>query len=145
VRRWALVLVVALAAACSAPAKKKSSGGRGTSSSSIRFESGATQRGKATWYGGRHHGGPTASGERFDKNAMTAAHKSLPMNSRVRVTHSKTGRTVTVRINDRGPYGKGRIIDLSEAAARRLGILDEGVAPVVIEVISVGKRKAKRR
>jgi rare lipoprotein A len=90
----------------------------------------------ATWYGGRHHGGPTASGERFDKNAMTAAHLTFPMNTRVRVTHQKTGKTVVVRINDRGPYGnKKRIIDVSEAAAKKLGIIREGVAPVTIEVV----------
>jgi rare lipoprotein A len=143
-RRLVLVVLLAIAVGCGAPAKKSSSGGGRRPSSSIRNEVGSTQRGKATWYGGRHHGGPTASGERFDKNAMTAAHKTLPMNTRVRVTHAKTGRSVTVRINDRGPYGKGRIIDVSEAAATRLGILDEGVAPVVVEVVTPGKRKAKK-
>jgi rare lipoprotein A len=97
---------------------------------------GSTQKGMATWYGGRHHGGPTASGERFDKNKLTAAHRTLPMNTRVRVTHAKSGRSVVVRINDRGPYGsKKRIIDVSEAAAKKLGIIDEGVAPVVVEVV----------
>ena len=98
---------------------------------------GTVQRGFATWYGGSLHGGPTASGERFNKYKMTAAHLTLPMNTRVRVTHAKTGRSVVVRINDRGPYGgKKRIIDISEAAAKQLGIIDEGVAPVVIEVIA---------
>lgn len=98
---------------------------------------GTVQRGFATWYGGSLHGGPTASGERFNKHKMTAAHLTLPMNTRVRVTHAKTGRSVEVRINDRGPYGnRKRIIDVSEAAAKRLGIIDEGVAPVVIEVIA---------
>ena len=89
----------------------------------------------ASWYGGSLHGGPTASGERFDKNAMTAAHRTLPMNTRVRVTSKRNGRTVEVRINDRGPYGKGRIIDLSEAAAKRLDMIDAGVVPVRVEVI----------
>jgi len=97
---------------------------------------GTVQRGYATWYGGGLHGGPTASGERFNKFKMTAAHRTLPMNTKVKVTHAKTGRSVVVRINDRGPYGsRSRIIDLSEAAAKKLGIIDEGVAPVVIEVI----------
>src|SRR5262245_31015566 len=78
------------------------------------------QEGMGTWYGGNHHGGPTASGERFDKFAMTAAHKTLPMNTRVRVTNKRNGKSVELRINDRGPYAKGRIIDVSEAAAKRL-------------------------
>ena len=95
----------------------------------------SVQDGMASWYGGKHHGGPTASGERFDKNAMTAAHRTLPMGTRVRVTNKHNGRVVEVRINDRGPYGKGRIIDLSEAAARRLDMIDAGVVPVRLEVV----------
>ena len=93
------------------------------------------QEGIASWYGGKHHGGPTASGERFNKHAMTAAHRTLPMGTRVRVTNKKNGRTVVVRINDRGPYGKGRIIDLSEAAARQLDMIDAGVVQVRVEVL----------
>jgi rare lipoprotein A len=91
--------------------------------------------GKATWYGKNHHGGPTASGERFDMYAMTAAHKTLPMNSRVRCTNLKNGQSVTVRINDRGPYGKGRVIDLSWAAAQKIDMIDAGVVPVRCEVL----------
>lgn len=106
---------------------------------------GDTQRGKAVWYGGKHHGGPTASGERFDKRAMTAAHRTLPMGSVVRVTNLKNDRQVTVRINDRGPYGKGRIIDVSEAAARKLKMIDAGVVPATIEVLVVGKKKKKKK
>lgn len=93
------------------------------------------QEGMASWYGGKHHGGPTASGERFNKNAMTAAHRHLKMNTRVRVTNKRNGRTVEVRINDRGPYGRGRIIDVSEAAAKKLDMIDDGVVPVRIEVL----------
>jgi len=93
------------------------------------------ERGMATWYGERHQGGQTASGERFDMNAMTAAHKSLRMNTRVRVTNLKNGRQVVVRINDRGPYGRGRIIDLSRAAARSLDMIGDGVVPVTVEVL----------
>jgi rare lipoprotein A len=92
------------------------------------------QNGLASWYGGKHHGGPTASGERFNKNAMTAAHRRLPMNTRVRVTNQRNGRSVIVRINDRGPYGRA-IIDLSEAAARKLDMIEAGVVPVKVEVI----------
>lgn len=97
---------------------------------------GMIQRGYATWYGGSLHGGPTASGERFNKHALTAAHRKLPFGTRVRVTHRNNGKSVIVRINDRGPFGKKqRIIDVSEAAAKRLGMIDEGVAPVTIEVL----------
>jgi rare lipoprotein A len=94
------------------------------------------QEGYASWYGGSLHGGPTASGERFNKNAMTAAHRTLPMQTRVRVTNKRNGRSVVVRINDRGPFGKKtRIIDVSEAAARQLGMIEAGVVPVRLEVV----------
>lgn len=94
------------------------------------------QHGMATFYGDEQQGGPTASGERFDKRKLTAAHRTLPLGTRVRVTNTKNGRSVEVRINDRGPYGnRGRIIDVSEAAAQRLDMIDAGVVPVVVEVL----------
>jgi rare lipoprotein A len=94
------------------------------------------QRGMATFYGGKHHGGPTASGETFNKNRMTAAHRTLRFGTRVRVTNMKNGRSVEVRINDRGPFGnRRRIIDVSEEAARRLGMIEAGVVPVTVEVL----------
>ena len=80
------------------------------------------QRGAASWYGPGFHGRKTANGERFNTHAMTAAHKSLPFGTKVRVVHEKSGRSVVVRINDRGPYAHGRIIDLAQAPARALGI-----------------------
>ncbi|HUJ57070.1 MAG TPA: septal ring lytic transglycosylase RlpA family protein [Kofleriaceae bacterium] len=90
-------------------------------------------RGYASWYGETQM---TASGERFDKHALTAAHRTLPLGTRVRVTNTRNGRSVIVRINDRGPYGHAsRIIDLSEAAARVLGMIDAGVAPVELQVL----------
>jgi rare lipoprotein A (peptidoglycan hydrolase) len=94
--------------------------------------------GMATWYGGGLDGGPTASGERFDKRKLTAAHRSLPFGTIVRVTRDSNHRSVTVRINDRGPFGhdRRRIIDLSEAAARKLDMIGAGVARVTIEVLS---------
>ena len=96
----------------------------------------SVQTGLATWYGGEHQGGPTASGERFNKRALTAAHRTLPMNTRVRVTNQRNGKSVVVRINDRGPYGKkSHIIDVSEAAARELGMIDAGIVPVRVEVM----------
>ncbi len=93
----------------------------------------STASGLASWYGESQM---TASGERFDKHALTAAHRTLPLGTMVRVTNTKNGRSVTVRINDRGPYGgRGRIIDLSEAAARLLDMIDAGVVPVTLEVL----------
>lgn len=92
------------------------------------------QVGVASWYGPGFHGRRTASGERFDQNDLTAAHRNLPLGSEVRVTNLENGRTVTVEINDRGPYVKNRVLDLSKAAARRLGIIENGVAKVRIEV-----------
>lgn len=94
------------------------------------------QRGLATFYGDEQQGGPTASGERFDKRKLTAAHRTLPLGTRVRVTNTRNGRSVEVRINDRGPYGnRSRIIDVSEAAARRLDMISAGVVPVTVEVL----------
>lgn len=90
----------------------------------------AFARGMASWYGPRFHGRRTASGERYDKHALTAAHKTLPFGTRVRVRSVHTGREVVVRINDRGPYQHRRIIDLSRAAMVALGTLERGVTEV---------------
>jgi len=92
-------------------------------------------RGEASWYGPGYHGRTTASGEKFNQNAMTAAHKTLPFNTNVRVTDLATGKSVVVRINDRGPYAKGRIIDLSKRAAERLGMRERGHAQVKLEIV----------
>ncbi|WP_066375393.1 MULTISPECIES: septal ring lytic transglycosylase RlpA family protein [unclassified Anabaena] len=92
-------------------------------------------RGIASFYGRGFAGRPTATGERFNPEAMTAAHRSLPFGTRVRVTNTRNGRSVVVRINDRGPYIRGRIIDLSTGAARVLGMIGSGLAPVKIEVL----------
>lgn len=92
------------------------------------------ERGSASWYGPGFHGRPTASGVRFDQNALTAAHPDLPLGTVATVVNLDNGRSVEVEINDRGPYVEGRVIDLSKAAARRLDIIEAGVAPVRIEV-----------
>lgn len=92
--------------------------------------------GTASWYGRAHQARPTASGESFDMHDLTAAHRTLPLGTRVRVTDLENGRTVVVRITDRGPYVPGRVIDLSYAAAKALGMLDRGLAPVRLEVLS---------
>jgi rare lipoprotein A len=102
------------------------------------FSSGSvlsSAQGWASWYGPGFDGNYTASGEVFNQNALTAAHPSLPMGTQVRVTNLDTGRTVVVRINDRGPYHGGRILDLSAGAARVIGVMDSGVAPIRLEVM----------
>jgi rare lipoprotein A len=92
-------------------------------------------RGIASWYGHPHHGRITASGRRFDMYEFTAAHRTLPMGTRLRVTNLTNGRSVRVTITDRGPFVHGRVIDLSFAAAREIGMLGPGTAPVHLEVL----------
>lgn len=96
--------------------------------------------GLASWYGNTFNGRKTASGERFDMTAMTACHPSLPFGSLVRVVNLKNGRSVIVRITDRGELAEGRIIDLSFAAAEKLAMTNSGLAPVVLNVLSRGPR-----
>jgi rare lipoprotein A len=95
----------------------------------------AVETGRASWYGKAHQGKRTASGERFDMHALTAAHRTLPFGTMVRVTDLKSGRSVDVRINDRGPYRRDRIIDLSYEAARKLGFVSRGTTRVEISVL----------
>lgn len=102
-----------------------------------RARSGYSERGIASWYGPGFHGRATASGESYDMNAMTAAHRTLPFGTVVRVTHRENGRRVEVRINDRGPFVGGRIIDLSRKAAKQLDMIGSGTAPVEIRVIGL--------
>jgi rare lipoprotein A len=91
--------------------------------------------GRASYYAAKFHGRRTANGERFDNGAMTAAHRSLPMGSMVKVTCDRSGRSVTVRVNDRGPFVGNRVIDLSQAAARELGMLQAGTTSVTLELL----------
>ncbi len=117
---------------------------RGTSSYTIRGETyypletgeGYSEEGEASWYGPGFHGKTTANGERYNQNAMTAAHKTLPLGTDVRVTHLENGKSIEVRINDRGPFAHGRIIDLSKRAAEKLDMKDAGTASVRVEAIS---------
>ena len=126
-----------------APAARPGSGAPGVTPP--RHGAGEVQRGLASWYGERHHGGPTASGERFDMHALTAAHRSLRFGTRVRITNEKNGQSVIVRINDRGPFGnRKRIIDVSQRAATELDMIDAGVVPVRVEVLSVPAKKPRR-
>ena len=103
------------------------------------------ETGLATWYGDDWHGKATASGERFNKHKLTAAHRTLPMGTRVRVTNTRNGRWVELRINDRGPYGKRRerIIDVAEVAAKRLDFIAAGVCPIRIEILWQPPNKKK--
>ena len=93
------------------------------------------QIGLASWYGAKHHGKQTANGEIFDVNRLTAAHKTLPLPSLVRVTNLENGRQIVVRVNDRGPFVAGRIIDVSRAVARELGFLSDGTARVRVTFV----------
>lgn len=99
------------------------------SGSAIAYEA----TGHASWYGPGFHGKKTASGSRFNRNALTAAHKTLPLNSKAMVTNLETNESVVVTINDRGPHGRGRLIDLSQAAAKAIGI--RGVGKVLVTAL----------
>jgi len=105
-----------------------------------RVAPGYTQAGTASYYHDRFHGRKTASGVKYNKNALSAAHKTLPLGSKVKVTDTRSGRSVVVKINDRGPYVKGRVIDLSRAAAKEIGLTKKGLAKVKVEVLSVPGR-----
>jgi rare lipoprotein A len=99
--------------------------------------------GRASWYGPDFHGKLTSNGETYDMNDMTAAHKTLPMNTIVEVTNRENGKTAVVRINDRGPFVESRIIDLSKEAATRVGIVGKGTAMVSLRVLGFGQVASK--
>ena len=101
----------------------------------LRDHNGFVQEGNASWYGKKFHGRKTSNGETYNMYAMTAAHKTLPMGVYVKVTNKQTGQQTVVRINDRGPFVAGRIIDLSYSAAKDAGVVEPGTAPVVIEAL----------
>lgn len=95
-----------------------------------------SQTGIASWYGRQFHGKKTASGDIFDQNALTAAHRSLPMNCYIKVTNKSNGKSVVVRVNDRGPFTGNRVVDLSYAAAKQIGIVNSGTGNVIIERVA---------
>src|SRR5262245_23123224 len=101
---------------------------------------GGVRVGVASWYGPGFHGNRTANGEIYDQYELTAAHPTLPLGTRAMVTNMKNGRAVEVRINDRGPFVGGRVIDLSYAAARSIGMIGPGTAPVRVEVLGKARR-----
>jgi rare lipoprotein A len=130
-----LALVTASCAATRHAAATPAQPAGATVARAIPAEARVVQTGKASWYGDAHHGRKTASGEVFDMHALTAAHRTLPLGTRVRVTNLANGRVVDVRINDRGPVVRDRIIDLSYAAARALGAVGDGVFRVRLAVL----------
>jgi rare lipoprotein A len=107
---------------------------------------GYSEEGVASWYGAAHHGKKTASGERFDAHrGFTAAHKTLPFDVCAEVKNLRSGKTVRVRINDRGPFAKGRVIDLSKAAASEIGLVSAGVSKVRVQAVGVANAKGECR
>ncbi|GAB3541531.1 hypothetical protein GCM10027443_40950 [Pontibacter brevis] len=106
-------------------------------SQSILAQNNDTQKGEASWYGSQYHGKPTSSGELYNKNKMTAAHKTLPFGTKVKVTNLENNESVIVRINDRGPFVGDRIIDVSEMAARKLEFHADGIGNVKVEVLEL--------
>jgi rare lipoprotein A len=107
----------------------------------VSHAKGFQQRGIASWYGKKFHGRKTSNGETYDMYAMTAAHKTLPLGTYVHVRNLDNGKAVTVRINDRGPFVQGRIVDLSYTAARKIDIVTSGTAPVVLVALEPDKRQ----
>ena len=105
---------------------------------------GAVYKGNASWYGSKFHGKLTSNGERYNMYDMTAAHKTLPMNTVVKVTNRRNGLTAVVRINDRGPFIATRIIDLSNSAARKIKMIGAGTAPVSVEVLGFYSKNKKK-
>lgn len=129
IRNLFLILLPIILVACSSSQHRKSDGK--ISRGSVVYQ----QAGKASFYAMKYQSRPTASGELFNQNAMTAAHKTLPFGTRVNVINTKNGRGVVVRINDRGPFVQGRIIDLSRSAFASIASIRLGVVDVTIQVI----------
>lgn len=102
---------------------------------------GQTYSGSASYYGARHHGNKTASGERFNMYGLTAAHRSLPLGCKIRVTNPSNGKSVILKVNDRGPFHGNRILDVSQGAAKQLGFIKQGLAKINIEVLSIPESK----
>ncbi len=103
-----------------------------------------TQKGKASWYGPGFHGRTTASGEQFNMNTYSAAHRTLPFGTKLCVENLRNGRGVTVRVNDRGPFVGGRVIDVSKRAAQTLGMVRSGTAPVRVSVVKSSRKAGGR-
>ncbi len=132
-------MTAALAAACLGVASLADAADRKPADAKpdpLQARTGATQEGRVSWYGPGFAGRKTASGERFDPRALTMAHRTLPLGTRVRVENPENDRSVVVRVNDRGPYAGGRVADLSRAAAERIGMVEEGVIEARLRVVA---------
>lgn len=134
-RRASLAALLAVAAACAHPERRdaRTTGGEPQGDRARAERPTRAEVGIASFYAHRFHGRRTASGARYDMNALTCAHPSAAFGTRLRVTDLESGRAVVVTVNDRGPFARGRVVDLSLEAARRLGIVDRGLARVRVE------------
>lgn len=131
-----VALILALAACAPAAAPRPHAADAWTPpTGDASLPTGWRQEGQASWYGPNFAGRPTANGETFDPSRLTAAHRTLAFDTQVRVTNLDNGRSVLVRVNDRGPFARGRVIDLSRAAGEAIGLIATGVAPVRIEPV----------
>ena len=132
---WCIAAALCITAACGESSSDED-GDEATGAAETTSDSeNVVVEGRASRYSDRLHGRKTASGQRYDKTKLTAAHRKLPFGTRVHVTNLNNGRSVVVRINDRGPFAKGRIIDLSRAAAEQIGMIEPGVVPVRLEIL----------
>ncbi len=127
IRHLFIVIVVFIISSCTMPAQRSP------------YAAGYVERGVASWYGEDFHGRPTSSGEIYNMYDLTAAHKLMPLGTVAKITHLDNGRSVVVKINDRGPFVDGRVIDLSYSAASEIGMVEEGVSKVEIKVLKWGK------
>ena len=118
------------------PLSQQAAEGEAALKTNLNDNNSSTQKGLASWYGNKFHGKKTASGKKFNMYALSVAHPSLPFNSWVKITHIETGQSVFAQVTDRGPYAKGRIIDLSKATAQAIGLLPKGVGLVEIEALA---------
>lgn len=133
-RKLVLGCVVALLVALTAPSEARTPASETSDTPATPIVK--AELGIASWYGEQFQGNPTASGEIFDMNGLTAAHRELPLGTKVKVTNLRNNRSLILRVNDRGPFIPGRSLDVSMAAAKRLGFLGSGLALVQIEVVS---------
>jgi rare lipoprotein A len=118
------------------PQNQQAAEGQAALKTNLKNNTSSIQKGLASWYGNKFHGRKTASGKKFNMYELSVAHPSLPFNSWVKITHVETGQSVLAQVTDRGPYVKGRIIDLSKAAAQAIGLIPKGVGLVEIQALA---------
>jgi rare lipoprotein A len=126
-----LILSLMLLSTCGAPKQKRHYRSHPQAKPLIKKQF----KGMASWYGGKFHGRKTASGEKFNKNKLTAAHRNLPFGTKIKVTNLSNGKKVVLRINDRGPFIKSRVLDVSRKAAKELGFLNQGKTKVHVLIL----------